>query len=147
FVLLKLRSFDPPRLTLLREGVVRPGEPIRLEDFGEANLWMEIRVKPSFLGRIREFLYKPPKLRLAVWSASSSTKPPRFPGPAPMLAAGFLASPLLLRGSDVMNLYTGASLTRPTAYALEALRGDDSFWSEKIGFRVYKIENEFRKTP
>jgi hypothetical protein len=147
FLLLKLKSFDAPRLALLRDGVVRLGEPIQLEDFGDASLWMEISVKPSLLGRIREFFYKPPKIRLAIWSTSSSVRPARFPAPVPMLSAGFLASPLLLRGSDVSNLYSSASITRPTAYAVEPLRGDEHFWGQDIGFRVYKIENEFRKTP
>ncbi len=142
FLLLKSKSAALPKLTLLREGTVRPGEPIRLNDFGDDNLWMEIAVEPTLLGRVRHFLYKPPKIRLAVWGESTSRRPARYPAPTPMLAAGFLASPLVLHGSDVSNLYTGASITRPKAYSVEPLRGEEHFWKDQMRFRIYKIENK-----
>jgi len=36
-----------------------------------------------------------------------------------MLAAGFLASPLLLNRSDVVNLYAGKPAVRPAAYSVD----------------------------
>jgi len=52
FILLKARSAEAPRLTLLREGTVQPGEAIDLSDCGDANLWLEIDLQPSLPGRV-----------------------------------------------------------------------------------------------
>jgi hypothetical protein len=57
-----------------------------------------------------------------------------------MLAAGFLASPLVARTADVFDLYSGTNAVRPGAYAIEP--GDSArFWKESIRFRLYRIEN------
>jgi len=42
----------------------------------------------------------------------------------------------------VSNLYTGASITRPKAYSVEPLRGEEHFWKDQMRFRIYKIENK-----
>ena len=141
FVLLKARSADPARLGLLREGVVRPGERIDLRDFGSANLWLEITLAPSLTGRLRELFYRPPPVRLAAWREPGKGLHTRRRAPAPMLAAGFVASPLLLRNEDVQDLYADRPVSRPAAYSVELLPGQERFWNEAIGFRVYAIRN------
>ena len=56
FLLLKFKSSRAPRLKLLREGAVRPGERIELRDFGGADLWLELDLEPTLLGRLRQIL-------------------------------------------------------------------------------------------
>ncbi len=58
-----------------------------------------------------------------------------------MLAAGFLASPVLQREADVLDLYTGARVTRPGAWSVELIPGEERFWKPTVSYRVYKIEN------
>src|SRR5207247_1623157 len=65
FLLLKSNSSSPARLILLREGIARTGEHISLPDSGETDIWMEIDVQPTVLGRLRQLVYKSPKMRLA----------------------------------------------------------------------------------
>ena len=141
FVLLKTRAAEPARLALLREGSVRRGGHIDLKGFGETNLWLEISLTPSVTGRLREFFYRPPPVRLAAWREPGKGLLSRRRAPAPMLAAGFLASPLLLRNGDVLDLYDGKPVARPAAYSVELLPGQEHFWQEAVRFRVYGIQN------
>ena len=142
FLLFKAKSSEPPRLRLLRQGVVGPGKPIDLREYGEADLWLEIDLSPTVTGRLRQLLYRPPTVRLAAWREPARNLLVRHRAPASMLAAGFLASPLLLRNEDVLNLYDSNGSVRPGAYSIELLPGEEHFWQGAIHFRIYKIENQ-----
>jgi hypothetical protein len=141
FALLKRRAADPAQLTLLREGSVLPGERIDLTGFGDTNVWLEIALTPSLNGRLRELFFRPPPVRLAAWREPGQGLLIRRRAPAPMLAAGFLASPLLLRNEDVLDLYVGKHVTRPRAYSVELLPGQQHFWLQAARFRIYAIQN------
>ncbi len=141
FILFKAKSAEAPRLTLLKEGAVRPGEAIVLSDYGDANLWLEIDLKPSFLGRVRQFLARPATVRLAAWREPRQGLILRKRAPASMLSAGFLASPLLQRNEDVSELYGANPATRPRSYSVELLPGDERLWQASVGVRIYRIEN------
>jgi hypothetical protein len=57
-----------------------------------------------------------------------------------MLAAGFVASPLLTNDEDLLALYGRKPVTRPTAYSVDL--GSNSFaWKSEVRFRIYAIEN------
>jgi hypothetical protein len=58
-----------------------------------------------------------------------------------MLAAGFIASPLLLNTKDVLDLYGGARIVRPSAYSVELTPGAECCWQKTINFRVYRIDD------
>jgi hypothetical protein len=138
YLLLRLRTNAAPRLALLFDQTVRVGERVDLSTFAGENLWLEFKLQPTFLGKIREFVYKPTMTRLVVWRGG---KRARYKAPAPMLAAGFLASPLLLNTEDVQNLYSGQNGTRPDAYSVEFDPGGKPFWQTAVQCRIYKIEN------
>jgi hypothetical protein len=139
FLLLKVKSSQGPRLKLLREGVVRPGERIEVRDFSGVDLWLEIDLKPTLLGRLRQIFYQPTAVRLAAWREGSKGLLSRRHAPAAMLAAGFLASPLLLSNEDLLGCYTGKPPPRAGAYSVELLPGDGRFWQDSIRFRIYEI--------
>jgi hypothetical protein len=140
FLLLKAKSTEPPRLTLLREGSFRPGQTIDLGGQDDAGLWLEIELRPSLTGRVRQFLYRPPTVRLAAWGDDRHLLLRRRAPPS-MLAAGFLVSPLLVRTEDVLNLYTTNTVPRPAACSVELLPGEERLWQEDIHFRLSRIEN------
>ncbi len=141
FLVLRSRKATEMRRTLLRETTVAPGQQIDLQEFGDSNLWLEADLQPSLLGRVRQFLYQPPVVALAVWCRAPTLRVGRFHAPAPMLAAGFLASPLQLDNSDVLDLYTGKPVTRATAYAVEPAPGTERFWQDRVHVRIYRVEN------
>jgi hypothetical protein len=139
FLLLKRRSAKPAQLKLLKEGEARPGEKMDLRSFGATNLWVELDVKPSWLGRLCQFVYRPTHVRLAAWRLAPSQLLVRLRAPPPMPAAGFLASPLLLTNEDVLGLYTQCPVTRPDAYSVELEPGTAAFWQPSVRYRVYRF--------
>ena len=141
FLLLKTNASDPPRLTLLKEGEVEPGQAIDLKSYGDASLWLEIELKPNWTGRLRQLLYRSSLVRLGAWRATGRELILRRRAPASMLAAGFIASPLLRDNEDVLNLYADGEVTRPSAYSVELLPQDKRYWERAVRYRVYRIEN------
>jgi len=142
FLLLKARQCVTPSLSLLREGTIGAGDVIGLKGYGNADLWLEIGVEPDMAGRFGRFLYRPSEITLAVWCETPTRRVARFRAPAPMLAAGFLASPLPLDNRDVLDLYIGKPITRPSAYSIELSQGAQHLWEDAIRFRLFKIENQ-----
>jgi len=142
FLLLKAKSCDPPRLTLAAEGGGALTERIDLSAGGTGPLWLEIDLHPTWLGRLRQFLYRPPTVRLAAWGADGKLLLRRR-APLSMLAAGFLISPLLTGNADVMKVYRGEEVRRPAACSIELLKGEEYLWQESVHFRLYRIENHF----
>src|ERR1035441_3709620 len=145
FLLLKQESSYSPQLTLLREGVAQRGERIDLRGGGGAELWLEIGMKPTLLGRLRQFFLRPAPVRLAAWRQGAKGLLAQRRAPAAMLAAGFVASPLLLRNSDVMDFYAGKDPTRPDSYSVELQPEDRRFWQDTVHFRIYQIARSNRR--
>jgi hypothetical protein len=147
FLLLKAKPHrSAPNLSLLRDGTVRPGEPITLDEFGQADLWMEVIVKPTLLGRVRQFFYKPTIVRVSMWRTTTRQGASSFRAPAPMLAAGFVASPLLTSTEDALNLYADCAATRPCGCSIELGTGKERFWQDAIHYRIYRIENKLGRS-
>ncbi len=142
FLVLHRTQAATARLRLVGEGDVSAGEAIRLGEYEDTNLWMEIRLQPTWPGDVRRVLYKPPDAQLGVWIAADSSPGKTFRAPQPMLAAGFLASPLVLDNHDVANLYAGKALIRPQAYAVRFPPSPVDFWQGKIHFRIYRLGNK-----
>ena len=142
YLLLQSSGKATPRLTLLKEGIAHPGEPVSLAEYGGANLWLELDLQESLLGRLRHFFYQPAKSRLVVWPGiNTGRNVRRFRAPAAMAKAGFLISPLELNNDDVLALYNGAEPVRPSAWAIEFNPGDRKFWQPTFSFRVYRLDN------
>jgi hypothetical protein len=133
FLLLKRRRSIQPGMSLLREGSARLGQQISMTEFGDANLWMEVFVQPTWRGRLRQLLYQPAEVYLGVQAKL-------FRAPAPMLAAGFLASPLMFHNADVTNWYSGQAPQRPGTYLVGVDENDQKFWQNEFKYRIYQIE-------
>jgi hypothetical protein len=148
FVLLKRVAAKPPVASLVREGTVQPGQAIDLREFGDADLWLEISLEPTLLGRLRQVFYRPPTVRLAAWREPGGKLMVRNRAPAQMLAAGFLASPLLLNNQDVLNLYASRAMARPGACSVELRPGEQRYWRESARYRIYKVQSRLgRRVP
>ncbi|HOX55710.1 MAG TPA: hypothetical protein P5205_08800 [Candidatus Paceibacterota bacterium] len=141
FLLLRRIGTKRPVLSLVREGTVQPGQAIDLREFGNTDLWLEISLQPTLLGRLRQALYRPPTVRLAAWREPGGKLMVRNRAPAQMLAAGFLASPLLLNNDDVLNLYADRAVARPGACSVELLPGEGCYWQETIHYRIHKVQS------
>ena len=142
FLLLKRKASDAPQLTLLQVGTVKPGELMDLRPFGDRDLWMEIKVEPTWAGKVRQLLYRAPTVRLAAYRGAGTPLLLRRRAPPAMLAAGFLASPLLSSTAEVLSLYKGTNITRPGAYSVEITPGTDCYWQRHIRFSIFSLDNK-----
>ena len=139
FLLLKRRSSEAPKLRLLAEGTLRPGEPLDLRPHGESDLWVELELKTSVWGRLREMLFRLPTVRLAAWQEPGKGLLLRRRATGGMMAAGFVASPLLASTRDVRERFTGDKITRPGAFSVEISPVGWKYWQKNLAFRVYQI--------
>ncbi|HEX3797262.1 MAG TPA: hypothetical protein VH413_01070 [Verrucomicrobiae bacterium] len=146
FLLLKRSQSNTPEMSLLKEGTGHIGEAISLSEYSNTDLWMEISMQPTLRGRLRKLFFKPSEIYLSVWGSQPASQPATFRAPAPMLAAGFLASPFLLRDSDVVDLYTGENIHRPGAFAIEVERRAENFWREDFDYKIYQIKSKLGRS-
>ena len=141
-----------PRTVLIREGVVQacleplegvplPSQIINVADYSDADLWLEILMEPSLAGRVLQGIYQPPVVGLEVWSRPPS-RPAVFRAPVTMLAAGFIASPLLLQTEDIKNLYIGLAVDRPHKFGISLESGTQALWQDRIRYRIYSFDRK-----
>jgi hypothetical protein len=142
FLLLKSNRCESAKLTLLKEGTVSVGDRIDLRPFGQTNIWMEVSLEPTLLGRTRQFLYKDPEVYLLVTEGPGTEQPRKFRAPVPMLQAGFIASPLLIHNQYLLNLHTRGIATRPTTYTVTLDKGTAAFWKAPVCYRIYEFAVE-----
>lgn len=77
----------------LRTSVLLPGQPFLAEEFSNRPLWAEVDVRPSFLGRIRGFLYKLPIVILRIENTQGMVTEYRMP--LAQGRAGFIINPVV----------------------------------------------------
>jgi hypothetical protein len=141
FLLLESKTSVPVVSKLLREGTAQMNEKVSLPGDTNSFVWMEISLEPNWLGQIRQVLFKPAKPRLAFWPREGKRLLAKSGAPPLMLAAGFVASPLLLKTEDVREILAGKSGTRPAACSVEMDLDAIRFWKPTYRFRIYSIES------
>lgn len=99
---------------LLRQTELAVGQPLDLTAHGTDPLWIEIDLPRTFLGRIRDFFYKPPIVRLAFKDTQGNTTTYRLP--LPLARSGFIINPMI---EDIVAFmqFTGG---KPERYAAQA---------------------------
>jgi hypothetical protein len=142
FLLLKSRTSHRAKLKLLRQGTAGLNERVHLPENKEGCIWLEVSIEPNWRGRLIQLLYKPGKTRIAFWAPDMKKALNRSGAPAPMLAAGFIASPLLLKTQDVRDFFDGASMIRPAAFSIELSPEFQRYWKPTFLFRIYSVEKQ-----
>ena len=141
FVLLRTNRSAIPKLKLLRSGTVYGGNHSELADYNANGIWLQLDLKPTLFGKLRQGVYRPPEVRLEVLNAAAQP-PAEFLAPASMLSSGFLASPLVVTNADLVNLYRGTAPQRPKAYSVYLSAGTERLWEQPITFRIYAISDQ-----
>jgi hypothetical protein len=122
FLVLERRSAELATLELIAEGVATVGERVSIEGHDSEDLWLEIDLPLSLRGRLESLLLRPPPCGIRVWSDAAGDEGRAFNAPAAMLAAGFIASPLLESQADVAAALTSSPTRRLRAFAVDAKR-------------------------
>jgi hypothetical protein len=87
---------------LLREGTATWGDPLPLLS-NECPVWIEVEIRSTWLGKLREFLYKPAKITMTVETVDHDTEYYRLV--RPLARSGFIINPTLRNLDDLLGMY------------------------------------------
>lgn len=122
FLVVERMAAEPVTLEHVAEGVARIGERVAVEGHDAEDLWLEIELSPSLRGRLESLLVRSPRCGIRLWSDADHGDGRAWNAPAAMLAAGFIASPLLESTADVAAALTSGPARRLRAFAVDAKR-------------------------
>jgi hypothetical protein len=121
------RDFEPDPVV---DHAVGFGDDVPLLDLTARDVWAEIHVRPSLLGRIRKFFYKLPIVTLVVTDTTGRTERYRLvPG---MASEGFLLNPLLRDQYDLLRLLLARETPRLTSLRVEVPAGTGRFFRRDV---------------
>lgn len=111
----------------LAETTLPVGSPLDLTAHGHTPLWIEIDLPRTLLGRIRDFFYKPPVVRLSLRDTDGNTTTYRLP--LPLARAGFIVNPMI---EDVVGFmqFAGGKPERHVATATVLVADSDRRYLE-----------------
>ena len=113
-------------------------QEIPVPDSGGAAQWVTIRLRLSLLGRIREFLFQMPEVRIRVLTDQAVWKDYRLiPGIA---EAGFLLNPFIATTADAADLHAGILRRKIRALKLTVLPATQRYFQTPF-------EAEFQDLP
>lgn len=92
---------------LLQRRELAAGEPWSFEAYNTQPLWVKIDLRPSLLGRLRTFFYKPPMLQLAIEDTKGLVRTYRLP--TPIGRAGFIINPII----EDLTAFTYYAINKP----------------------------------
>lgn len=127
--------WQPP--VTARTGRAALGAAVSLGDLQGKNVWLTLDWRPSLLGHLRSFFYKPPLVQLAVTDSTGQTRAYRLPQPE--AAAGFLLSPLLTDQSQFLLYCTGGQPPAVRSFAVEVDPAQARYVSGVVRYRLATI--------
>lgn len=147
FLLLKRNHIGRTPMRLLKEGILKPGQQLSFEGFRGVPLWLELKLRPTLSGRLRQWLCRPPIVRVSAWGDPGRRLLVRNRAPASMMEAGFLVSPLLANNADVTALYGTNAPVTPASFSYGFLPGEEGFWGATAEYHLYEIEKPVGNFP
>ena len=122
----------------LREGSELPGflrheaitlnQPLPLGELTNKRLWATLHIQPSWLGRLRNVVYKPPMVHLAIEDTQGRRSTFRLT--LPQVATGFILNPLLEDSVGYVCFAMGAANRQVRAMTLEVPEKDRKFFHD-----------------
>ncbi len=125
------------RQTPLSSATLKFGERLVMPSLGDTPIWCELDLRPSLLGRLRDFVYKPPTPMLAVADGSSVVNSYRIvPG---MARAGFLVYPHFTGNYGIKAFERGGPGPRITAFSVELDPALRRYFQSDIHVRFFTL--------
>lgn len=139
FLLWKRKSgeFDAAKFTprRLRTQILALDQPMQLTPAeSDLPLWLKVDLQPSWLGRLRAFLYKPPQVKLRINLANGDVV--EYLMPLPQGRTGFIINPLVEDHIDYLQFASNQLIKRVTSIALVLNEGDAKFFSPSTRYEL-----------
>jgi len=136
YLLLK-RDVGSPRLAphrLLREGTATWGDPLPLSAY-PCPVWIEIEIDSTWLGKLREFLYKPAGITMTLETLDHETKHYRLI--RPLARSGFMVNPALRNRADLLEMYMNPSKGNASSVTLNVADSARPLYGATYHYRIY----------
>lgn len=112
---------------LVRTETATLGEPVLVEDLSSEPLWLRVDLRPSLLGKLRSFFYKPPQVTLTIQDVAGN--PRSYLMPLPQGRTGFILSPIIEDTVDYMHFATNRLEKSVRAFSLSVAPADAIYFS------------------
>ena len=123
----------PRRLRTVSASV---GQSVDLGDLSQQPLWVTVDIRPSLLGRIRDFIYKQPLVHIVVEDTAGGTSRYRLPPDAGR--AGFMLNPLVENVAD-FNAFGGGQPSRRVARLSVEVDDGRSFFKPQAEIGLFAL--------
>lgn len=136
YMLWKRKVENPPLAPhrLLREGTATWSEPLPLQS-NQCPEWIEIEIGSTWLGKLREFLYKPAQITMTLETVDHETR--RYRLVRPIARSGFIINPALRNESDLLEMYKNPGKGNTLSVTLDVEDSARSLYRTKYRYRIY----------
>lgn len=136
YMLWKRRAGSPPLSPhrLLCEGTGAWGDPLPLL-FDQCPVWIEVDIGNTWLGKLREFLYKPAKIMMTLQTVDHQTRHYRLV--RPLARSGFMVNPALRNLNDLMEAYKNPGKGNASSLTLDVSDWARLLYGTKYHYRIY----------
>ncbi|MGO9246039.1 MAG: hypothetical protein ACLP0A_01690 [Verrucomicrobiia bacterium] len=136
YMLWKRKAVSQPLMPhrLVREGTAMWGEPLPLLS-DQCPVWIEVEIGSTWLGKLREFLYKPAKITMTLESIDHETR--RYRLVRPLGRSGFMVNPAVCNLSDLMEMYKNPGKGNTASVTFDVANSARWLYSPKYHYRIY----------
>jgi hypothetical protein len=142
YILWKRKTTGPSSTPhrLIREGTAAWGAPLPLPaDAGP--VWIEAEIGSTWLGKLREFLYKPAEITMTVEWTSHDAVPYRLV--RPIARSGFLVNPALRDLDDLLEMYRAPGKRNALSVAISVADSTWPLYRASYHYRLYAADELF----
>ena len=119
---------------LLLAETIGVGQALSLKAWNSQPLWLKIDLRPSLLGTVRSFLYKPPQVRLTLQDINGNNR--SFLMPLPMGRTGFIVNPFIDDPSSFMEFAASRSKRLINSVTIEVDAADRKYFSDSFAYEL-----------
>ena len=136
YMLWKRKAESPPLVPhrLVREGTATWGERLPLLS-NECPAWIEVEIGSTWLGKLREFLYKPAKITMTLETVDHETR--RYRLVRPLGRSGFLVEPAVRSHADLLEMYKNPGKGNTLSVTFDVGNSARRLYSAKYHYRIY----------
>lgn len=121
----------------IRQDTMDVGRPYSLASDNHQSLWVRIDLRPTFLGLLRSFFYKPPQVMLGILSTDGNATD--YLMPLPMGRNGFVINPVIEDYVDYMHFAGNTPEKLVDAITLRVAPADEIFFKASASIEVSTI--------
>lgn len=128
---------DPAEEKIVLKQSVRFGARVVVPDTGERPVWATIGISQNLAGRVRQFLYKPPTLRIRFEDDRGEVRDMLFV--RAMGEAGFILQPFFPTGDDLIAYQLGQPARKIRWFSLHTMPGGETYHGDAIAIELRTV--------